>query len=179
MHVMKRIGQCHGLGRYSPAYNRRYSGLTPGHSVWDLWWTKWQWDRIFSEYFGIPLSVSCHPYQFISDTIWLVTNMSWNNTLEKRKVLTTALWRLALGSCCCFVWGQGFYCRTLLPKFLSASRHNPSQCLSTACIHILPNIVHRHSTSQRYLIYVADVALLNDSVINQSLECSSQVSYHK
>jgi succinate dehydrogenase/fumarate reductase cytochrome b subunit len=20
--------------------------------MWDLWWTKWQWDRFFSEFFG-------------------------------------------------------------------------------------------------------------------------------
>jgi hypothetical protein len=29
----------------------------PGHSMWDLWWTKWQWDRIFSEFFGLPVSI--------------------------------------------------------------------------------------------------------------------------
>jgi hypothetical protein len=23
-------------------------------SMWDLWWTKWQWDRFFPEYFGFP-----------------------------------------------------------------------------------------------------------------------------
>jgi hypothetical protein len=26
--------------------------------MWDLWWTKWHWDRFFPEYFGFPLSVS-------------------------------------------------------------------------------------------------------------------------
>jgi hypothetical protein len=26
--------------------------------MWDLWWTKWHWDRIFPEYFGFPLSIS-------------------------------------------------------------------------------------------------------------------------
>jgi hypothetical protein len=31
-----------------------------GQSVWDLWWTKWHWDRFFSEFFGFPLSVSFH-----------------------------------------------------------------------------------------------------------------------
>jgi hypothetical protein len=29
-------------------------------SVWDLWWTKWHWDRFFSEYFGFSLSISFH-----------------------------------------------------------------------------------------------------------------------
>jgi hypothetical protein len=29
-----------------------------GQSMWDLWWTKWHWDRFFSEYFSFPLSIS-------------------------------------------------------------------------------------------------------------------------
>ena len=32
----------------------------PGQSVWDLWRTKWHWDRFFPEYFGFPLSISFH-----------------------------------------------------------------------------------------------------------------------
>jgi hypothetical protein len=28
--------------------------------MWDLWWTKWHWDRFFAEYFSFPLSVSFH-----------------------------------------------------------------------------------------------------------------------
>jgi hypothetical protein len=28
--------------------------------MWDLWWTKWHWDRFFLEFFGFPLSVSFH-----------------------------------------------------------------------------------------------------------------------
>jgi hypothetical protein len=27
---------------------------------WSLWWTKWHWDRLFSQYFSFPLSVSFH-----------------------------------------------------------------------------------------------------------------------
>jgi hypothetical protein len=23
--------------------------------MWDLWWTKWYWDRFFSEFFGLLL----------------------------------------------------------------------------------------------------------------------------
>jgi hypothetical protein len=30
--------------------------------MWDLWWTKWDWDRFFFEYFGFPLSVSFHRF---------------------------------------------------------------------------------------------------------------------
>jgi hypothetical protein len=33
-------------------------GSIPGQSMWDLWWTKWHWDRFFPEFFGFPLSVS-------------------------------------------------------------------------------------------------------------------------
>jgi hypothetical protein len=28
--------------------------------MWDLWWTKWHWDRFFTEYFGFPQSISFH-----------------------------------------------------------------------------------------------------------------------
>jgi hypothetical protein len=28
--------------------------------MWNLWWTKWHWDRVFTEYFGFSLSVSFH-----------------------------------------------------------------------------------------------------------------------
>jgi hypothetical protein len=27
---------------------------------WDLWWTKWRWDRFFPEYFGFPCQSSFH-----------------------------------------------------------------------------------------------------------------------
>jgi hypothetical protein len=36
------------------------SGSIPDQSMWDLWWTKWHWDRFFFQYFGFPLSVSFH-----------------------------------------------------------------------------------------------------------------------
>jgi hypothetical protein len=28
-------------------------GSHPGHSMWDLWWTEWHWDRVSSEFFGV------------------------------------------------------------------------------------------------------------------------------
>jgi hypothetical protein len=31
-----------------------------GQSRWDLWWTKWYWDRFFLEFFGFPLSIQFH-----------------------------------------------------------------------------------------------------------------------
>jgi hypothetical protein len=30
--------------------------LTPSLSIWDLWWTRWHKDRVFSEYFEFPQS---------------------------------------------------------------------------------------------------------------------------
>ena len=32
----------------------------PAQSTWDLWWTKWHWDRFPSQYFCFPLSLSFH-----------------------------------------------------------------------------------------------------------------------
>ena len=31
--------------------------LIAGHSVWDLWWTKWHWTLFFSKHFVIPPSL--------------------------------------------------------------------------------------------------------------------------
>jgi hypothetical protein len=35
--------------------SQRRPGFTPGQSMWDLWRTKWHWDRFFSEFFGFLL----------------------------------------------------------------------------------------------------------------------------
>jgi hypothetical protein len=32
-------------------------GFAPGSIQWDLWWTKWHWDRFLSESYGFPLSI--------------------------------------------------------------------------------------------------------------------------
>jgi hypothetical protein len=42
---------------------RSHCGVTGSrlaHSMWDLWWTEWHWDRFFSEFFGFSLSISFH-----------------------------------------------------------------------------------------------------------------------
>jgi hypothetical protein len=26
-------------------------------SMWDLWWTKWHWNKFFSELFGFPANI--------------------------------------------------------------------------------------------------------------------------
>jgi hypothetical protein len=36
------------------------AGFVSGQSMWDLWWTKWHWDRVFSEFFGFAVSMSFH-----------------------------------------------------------------------------------------------------------------------
>jgi hypothetical protein len=53
-------GPCHGSGGYPPASHRGGPGSIPGQSMWDLWWTKWHWDRFSPEFFGFPLSISFH-----------------------------------------------------------------------------------------------------------------------
>jgi hypothetical protein len=44
------------VSRLSP----RRPGFAPRSIQWDLWWTKWHWDRFFSEFFGFPQSISFH-----------------------------------------------------------------------------------------------------------------------
>jgi hypothetical protein len=58
---------CYGSGGLSSAPHRGGPGSRPGQSMWDLWCTKWHWDRVFSEFFCFPLSAlfnrrSPHPY---------------------------------------------------------------------------------------------------------------------
>jgi hypothetical protein len=48
------------LRRLVADYHRGGPGSIAGQSMWDLWWTKWHWDRFFSKYFGFPLSISFH-----------------------------------------------------------------------------------------------------------------------
>jgi hypothetical protein len=42
-------------------------GSRPGQSVWDLWWTKWHWDRFFSESISFPFQYdsAAVPYSLI------------------------------------------------------------------------------------------------------------------
>jgi hypothetical protein len=46
------------VSRRSP--HRGDPGSSPAQSMFDLWWTKWYWDRFFPEYFGFPLSITFH-----------------------------------------------------------------------------------------------------------------------
>jgi len=44
-------------GRYNELYECAHNS---GETVWDVWWKQWQWDRVFAECFGFPLSVLFH-----------------------------------------------------------------------------------------------------------------------
>jgi hypothetical protein len=50
-------------------------GSRPGQSMWDLLWTKWQWDRFFSEFFGFPLSIYHSTVALQTHIIWGMCNM--------------------------------------------------------------------------------------------------------
>jgi hypothetical protein len=86
----------------------------PGQSMWDLWWTKWHWDRFFPEYF--PLSVSFHR----CSTTWKRTK---NNHLH-HSVALKALRLRSVRSVCC---------RALHWK---KNRRNNSKCYSSTKLHI-------------------------------------------
>jgi hypothetical protein len=43
-------------------------------SMWDLWWTKWQWDRFFSEFFCFAVSLSFHHDSPCSYIAWETNN---------------------------------------------------------------------------------------------------------
>jgi hypothetical protein len=63
--VRSRNHCCHGavpwLRRLAAGLPPRRPRFDPGSvHMWDLWWTKWHWDRFFSEYFGFPLLISFH-----------------------------------------------------------------------------------------------------------------------
>ena len=48
----------HESGGYSLVSYLERPRSIPGHSMWELLWTQCQWRRIYSEYFGFPLSLS-------------------------------------------------------------------------------------------------------------------------
>jgi hypothetical protein len=53
----------------------RGPGSRPGQSMWDLWWKKWHWDRLFSEFFGFPLSIYHSTVSSQTHIIWVMPNM--------------------------------------------------------------------------------------------------------
>jgi hypothetical protein len=67
-----------------PASHREGPDSIPAQFMWDLWWTKWHWDRFFPEYFGFTPSVSFHRY-----------SITWKN--EKRKPIITFFFIVIVG----------------------------------------------------------------------------------
>jgi len=60
---------CHRSGSQSPFSHREGPGSILAQIIRNSWWTKRQWDRFFSEYFGFHLSLlfhQCYIYIFIS-----------------------------------------------------------------------------------------------------------------
>ena len=48
----------HASGSKSPSCYREGPESMPGQFVWDWWWKKWQWDRLFFEHFDFsPVSI--------------------------------------------------------------------------------------------------------------------------
>jgi len=39
--------------------------IIPGLTMWDLWWTKWHWDRFFSEYLRLYLPSSFYQFSIL------------------------------------------------------------------------------------------------------------------
>ena len=65
--------QCHSLGAQSLVSHCRGLGSIPGHSMWDMWWTKRHWDRLFFQCFGFsPLQYSSinTPHSDLSPTLY-------------------------------------------------------------------------------------------------------------
>jgi hypothetical protein len=57
---VKALWLCSNSDRYSPAFHRGGPVSIWGQVMWDLWWAKWQWDRL-------PLSTSVSPASFHSN----------------------------------------------------------------------------------------------------------------
>ena len=54
INISSQIWPCHASGEGPVSI--------PNQSMWVLWWTKWHWNRCFSEYLGFPHSVSFPKY---------------------------------------------------------------------------------------------------------------------
>ena len=83
------------FGGYLLASHHRDLGAFKGQAMWELWSTKWHWDRIFSEYSGRPMSVSFHQCSILAFiSILLLPGGEW----VKPGILPKAVLLLGLGS---------------------------------------------------------------------------------
>jgi hypothetical protein len=59
----------------------------PGWSMWDLWWTKWHWDKFFSKFFSFP----CQCYSTMAlhtHIIWGMNNRPTGSCSSQTEVLS-------------------------------------------------------------------------------------------
>jgi hypothetical protein len=60
--------------------------------MWDLWWTKYHWDRFFSKFFHVPLSVSfhhCFIFTHVSSRGWTTGLLAATVPLRQSPPITT------------------------------------------------------------------------------------------
>jgi type VI protein secretion system component VasA len=91
------------LRRLFAGISQRRPGFDPGQSLWDLWWTKWHWDRFFPEYFGFPLSISFHRCSITRK------NEKKINQSSSSQVCTISLKAAVLRSICCGVLNKKIF----------------------------------------------------------------------
>jgi len=82
------VGTCHSSGTYSTGISMakvsHHGGPSSirGTCMSYLYWTKWQYVRFFSQYFGFPLSVTYHQCPY-SPTLYILSNW-WSRWVEVR-----------------------------------------------------------------------------------------------
>jgi hypothetical protein len=86
---------CHGSGSHSPASDHGGPGWNPGQCMWDLFSTKWHWNRFFSECFRCPLSVLFHNFSIPIFIYMLLLpegqeGETWQPSRKKRSVGNTS-----------------------------------------------------------------------------------------
>ena len=65
-----------------------YQHFSEVNSTWGLWWEKWYWDRIFSDYFRFALSISFHQFSTIIFVYKLLlsegqTGGTWKSSIKR------------------------------------------------------------------------------------------------
>jgi len=59
VHTDENGGPYHSPDCRTHASYGRWRGSQLGLCLWDLWWTKWQWDRFLPEYIFFPCQCHC------------------------------------------------------------------------------------------------------------------------
>jgi len=72
-------GHFRGLGDQSLSSHHRGPVQIPDQLLWDLWCTKWRWDRFFSQYFSFSLSLRIIPPLLHTHLHTQVALITWTN----------------------------------------------------------------------------------------------------